>query len=165
MFKKIQNAGSSFAETTFADWAQKRMPKKIQNEDPNKAAAGIAAVSAGGILKSVGIVVTSLAVLALLSNPVTPLAALATMSVGLLGLGGAFFGRGMEKGGDKLSGILTFQKELRHGIAETARSEFRDWRAKKFSKSFTQTAKAAAEEFAIKKEQPVPASKPETGGP
>lgn len=151
-YKYLKNAGDEFATTTFAGIARNVMSKSLVEED-KKTFSGVAGVAAGGFLKTVGYIGLGLTALTLLANPLS----ISILSLaGAATLGTAFgsavaFGKGMQDGGDRLSGVVTMSKNMMKGFAEVIKDDFRQWREPKLKGPFQQ---------ASAREQPAPAEAP-----
>lgn len=151
-YKYLKKAGDEFATTSFAGLARKLMSKDL-NEDDKSTFSGVAGVGAGGALKTIGYIGLGLTALALVANPLS----ISILSlVGTAALATAFgsavaFGKGMEDGGDRLSGVVTMRKNMMKGFATVIREDFKQWREAKLKGPFQQ---------ASAKEQPAPAEAP-----
>lgn len=160
IFSAIHKSGQAFAEKGIVAFFHKEGAEAAA-VDEEKSKAGIAALALGGMIKGASILLMGIGVLTALSNPVTAPAVAGYAAVGLLAVSGFTYGKGLEKGGDNLSGLLTFRNELRKGIAEGIREDFRGWRNKKLGKSFDAAAEANKQAPVAAPAAPAPSNAPQ----
>ena len=144
MLDKIYQAGQNFAENTLTGWAKKLIPDSQMNDTEKTGIAGALGIGAGNFLKVAGgfvAVVSTIGLVAVATSPALTVAGmlgLAATAVG--GSGTAIFGYGMEEGGEKLSGLKAFSRELRSAVIQTVAQDFKAWRQAKLGNIFSRSA-------------------------
>ena len=145
MFKKLYqtvfDSGISFAENQIVKATGKFI---TTDEADRKDNAGLLALGVGGMLKTIGYVALGFTAFVAVTNPVTLAAVAGYAATAALFGSGLVFGKGLEKGGDNLTGLVTFGKDFRNGMVIAAKEDFKSWRAQKAAGPFAAAASPEA---------------------